>query len=600
VGQLKAMKNEEARAQRKYLLKLFNDSSKPYQPMFFSALGLQIFSVILTDLVSPLVVSKILVDLANEGKVESLSPYMNLIYVLIAIEVVGLSLRRAASFLEERFDAKSRITIVTNIFSKLLDQPASFHQNRFVGTTVNLISKTADCFGRTSGVFLFAFVPLVVIFVGTGIIMIPRVPLYFVALVVLGSAFTTVVVKRLPNQMRLSANAAKETTRIFGAMSDAISNIAAVKAESGEEIEKAKVIEIGKLSLAKNLEFSKRVLIWDSFLANSLNRTLRVLSVLFAVLVAVGQKADISNLYLATTLTLTFLIVLWTFSDALFDVTVYYGDAAPIVPILKAEVQVKDISNADELNDARGTIEIQDLTFKYPKNESFVFSDLSLKISAGEKVGIVGKSGAGKSTLVKLIMRFMDPTEGTILVDGVSTRMVTQESLRKNISYVSQEPMLFHRSVYQNITYGIDEVTDEEIKEVLERSHSQRFIDELPEGLNSIVGERGVNLSGGQRQRIAIARAMLKNAPILILDEATSALDSESEGFVQEAFAELMQNRTTLVIAHRLSTLLTMDRILVFDQGQIVEQGKHSELVKNRGIYAGLWEQQAGGFLPQS
>ena len=594
------MKNEEARAQRKYLLKLFNDSSKPYQPMFFSALGLQIFSVILTDLVSPLVVSKILVDLANEGKVESLSPYMNLIYVLIAIEVVGLSLRRAASFLEERFDAKSRITIVTNIFSKLLDQPASFHQNRFVGTTVNLISKTADCFGRTSGVFLFAFVPLVVIFVGTGIIMIPRVPLYFVALVVLGSAFTTVVVKRLPNQMRLSANAAKETTRIFGAMSDAISNIAAVKAESGEEIEKAKVIEIGKLSLAKNLEFSKRVLIWDSFLANSLNRTLRVLSVLFAVLVAVGQKADISNLYLATTLTLTFLIVLWTFSDALFDVTVYYGDAAPIVPILKAEVQVKDISNADELNDARGTIEIQDLTFKYPKNESFVFSDLSLKISAGEKVGIVGKSGAGKSTLVKLIMRFMDPTEGTILVDGVSTRMVTQESLRKNISYVSQEPMLFHRSVYQNITYGIDEVTDEEIKEVLERSHSQRFIDELPEGLNSIVGERGVNLSGGQRQRIAIARAMLKNAPILILDEATSALDSESEGFVQEAFAELMQNRTTLVIAHRLSTLLTMDRILVFDQGQIVEQGKHSELVKNRGIYAGLWEQQAGGFLPQS
>ena len=223
-----------------------------------------------------------------------------------------------------------------------------------------------------------------------------------------------------------------------------------------------------------------------------------------------------------------------------------------------------------------------------------------MKISAGEKVGIVGKSGAGKSTLVKLIMRFMDPTEGLILVDGVSTKSVTQESLRKNISYVSQEPMLFHRSVYQNITYGIDEVSDEEITQVLARSHSQGFIDELPEGLNSIVGERGVNLSGGQRQRIAIARAMLKNAPILILDEATSALDSESEGFVQEAFAELMEDRTTLVIAHRLSTLLTMDRILVFDQGQIVEQGKHSELVKKCGIYAGLWEQQAGGFLPES
>ena len=430
--------------------------------------------------------------------------------------------------------------------------------------------------------------------------MIPRVPLYFVALVVLGSAFTTIVVKRLPNQMRLSANAAKETTRIYGAMSDAISNIAAVKAESGETIEKEKVIEIGKLSLEKNLEFSKRVLIWDSFLANSLNRTLRVLSVLFAVLVAVGEKADISNLYLATTLTLTFLIVLWNFSDSLFDVTVYYGDAAPIVPILRSEVLVKDVSGANELEEARGTIEIQALSFKYQKTSAEVFNNLSLKISAGEKVGIVGKSGAGKSTLVKLIMRFMDPTEGLILVDGVSTKSVTQESLRKNISYVSTEKMLFQRSVYQNITDGIDEVSDEEITQVLARSHSQGFIDELPEGLNSIVGERGVNLSGGQRQRIAIARAMLKNAPILILDEATSALDSESEGFVQEAFAELMEDRTTLVIAHRLSTLLTMDRILVFDQGQIVEQGKHSELVKKCGIYAGLWEQQAGGFLPES
>ena len=186
-------------------------------------------------------------------------------------------------------------------------------------------------------------------------------------------------------------------------------------------------------------------------MANSLNRTLRVLSVLFAVLVAVGDKADISNLYLATTLTLTFLIVLWNFSDALFDVTVYYGDAAPIVPILRADVLVQDVSGADELEEARGAIEIVDLSFEYPKNSSSVFSHLSLKVAAGEKVGIVGKSGAGKSTLVKLIMRFMDPTEGVILVDGIATKSITQESLRKNISYVSQEPMLFHRSVYQNI-----------------------------------------------------------------------------------------------------------------------------------------------------
>lgn len=182
------MKNLEAREQRKYLLKLFH-ASKPYQYMFYFALCLQVISVVLTDIISPLVVSKILVDLANEGKVESIGPYRNMIYLLVVLEVLGLSLRRGASFLEERFNAKSQINIVTSIFSKLLEQPASFHQNRFVGTTVNLISKSADCFGRTSGVLLFSLLPLIVIFIGTGLIMIPRVPLYFVALVVLWDSF---------------------------------------------------------------------------------------------------------------------------------------------------------------------------------------------------------------------------------------------------------------------------------------------------------------------------------------------------------------------------------------------------------------------------
>lgn len=594
------MKNQETKEHRKYLIRLFYSASKPYHYMYIVAFLFQIVSVAVTDIVSPIIVSKILVDLAREGTVESLDPYKKYIYILILLEVIGLGFRRVASFLEERFDAKSRLNIVTTIFSRLLEQPASFHQNRFVGSTITLISKSADCFGRTSGVSLFAALPLAVIFIGTGILMIPRVPLYFLALVLVGVIYTTIIIKRLPNQMRLTANASKVTTKMFGAMSDAISNIAAVKAESGEDIEREKVVEIGRESLERNLEFSKRVLIWDSFLANSINRTLRVLSVFLAVVVAVGDKADISNLYLATTLTLSFLTYLWSFSDSLFDVTVYYGDAEPIVPLLRADITVKDRKDADELNQARGIVEIKGICYQYTNSKSTLFDDLTLTIGAGEKVGIVGKSGAGKSTLVKLIMRFIDPQSGEILIDGISTKSVTQESLRKNISYVSQEPVLFHRSVYQNITYGIDEVTDDEITQVMHRSHSEEFIDELPDGLLSIVGERGVNLSGGQRQRIAIARAMLKRAPILILDEATSALDSESEGYVQEAFAELMENRTTLVIAHRLSTLLNMDRIVVFDEGKIVEQGSHQQLVELGGIYAGLWAHQAGGFLPSS
>lgn len=592
-------KNLEAREQRKYLLSLFYDGAKPNKHLYIAAFIFQAISVSLTDVISPLIVSKILITLSKGGTTDTIETYKSYIYALVALEVFGLAFRRAATFLEERFDAKSRINVVTTIFSKLLEQPASFHQNRFVGSTIALISKCADCFGRTCGMSLFTVLPLVVIFIGTGIIMLPRLPLYFLAVVVVGIAYTIIVAKRLPNQMRLTSNASKEVTRMFGAMSDAISNIAAVKAESGEEIEKEKVKAIGKISLERNLEFSKRVLIYDSFLANSINRSLRVFSVLFAVLVAVEGNGDISNLYLATTLTLSILTYLWSFGDTLFDVTVYFGDAAPIVPILMADVVIQDEHDAGLLENAKGKIEFDKIGYRYPNTNQDVFSDLSLTINEGERVGIVGKSGAGKSTLVKLIMRFVDPTSGDIKIDSISTRSITQESLRNNIAYVAQEPMLFHRSVYQNITYGSDGINDQEVRNVLERAHAHEFIEELPEGIDSIVGERGVNLSGGQRQRIAIARAMLKNAPILILDEATSSLDSESEGFVQAAFEELMRDRTTIVIAHRLSTLLNMDRIVVFDKGRIVEEGTHQELVENNGIYAGLWEHQAGGFLGQ-
>ncbi|HMS25740.1 MAG TPA: ABC transporter ATP-binding protein, partial [Acidimicrobiia bacterium] len=384
---------------------------------------------------------------------------------------------------------------------------------------------------------------------------------------------------------------------MYGAMSDAISNITAVKAESGEEIEQEKISAIGEIVLEKNLKYARRALFFDSLLSNGINRSLRITSVAIAVVVAAGTDTNISNLYLATTLTMNFLGFLWQFSDMLGELTLYFGDAAPIVPMLEAEVAIKDRRDADELEEARGKIEIENVSFKYPNTNSYVFQDLNLTINAGERVGLVGKSGAGKSTLVKLVMRFIDTTEGEIKFDGVSARSITQESLRNNISYVAQEPMLFHRSVYQNIIYGNDRASSEDVSQVLRRAHAHEFIEELPEGIDSIVGERGVNLSGGQRQRIAIARAMLKNAPILILDEATSSLDSESEGFVQTAFEELMKDRTTLVVAHRLSTLLSMDRIIVFDQGAIAEQGTHVELVALGGIYSGLWEHQAGGFL---
>ncbi len=592
-------KNLEAKRHRKYLLKLFAKGSKQYWPIMALSSVSIIISLTLGDIIFTYLVSKILVDLSTD-RVASFDAYRGYIYTIIAIEIVSLVLRRVASFSEERFDAKSRVAISKIIFDKLLEHSASFHQNRFVGTTVTLISKTADAFGRTSAIWIYSILPMLVVFIGTGVLMLPRLPLYFICLVVTGTLFLILVLKLLPTQMKLATDASREVTRMYGAMSDAISNIAAVKAESGEGLEQEKISEIGELILEKNLRYANRALIRDSLIANSVNRSLRTLAVIVAIVVANGSNQDISNLYLATTLTMTFLTNIWTFGDSLSELTLYYGDAAPIVPMLEAEISIKDKKNADELVKVRGKIEIERVSFQYPKLDTYVFDDLNLTINAGERVGIVGRSGAGKSTLVKMIMRFIDPTKGDIKLDGISTRSITQESLRNNISYVAQEPMLFHRSVLQNITYGSENVTDEEIQRVLERSHALEFINELPKGLDSIVGERGVNLSGGQRQRIVIARAMLKNAPILILDEATSALDSESEGYVQAAFAELMKGRTTLVIAHRLSTLLNMSRIIVFEHGQMIEDGTHAQLVKDRGIYSGLWEHQAGGFLPQS
>ena len=212
----------------------------------------------------------------------------------------------------------------------------------------------------------------------------------------------------------------------------------------------------------------------------------------------------------------------------------------------------------------------------------------------------MGYSGSGKTTFVNLILRFFDIDSGRILIDGQDIKTVTEESLHSQIAMIPQDPILFHRSLLENIRYGLLDATEEQIIESSKMAHCHEFIEKLPEGYQTLVGERGIKLSGGQRQRIAIARAILKNAPILILDEATSSLDSVTENYIQESLALLMQNRTCLVVAHRLSTLFHMDRILVFNEGQVIEDGSHSELISENGHYAALWSMQAGGFLDEN
>jgi ATP-binding cassette subfamily B protein len=262
-----------------------------------------------------------------------------------------------------------------------------------------------------------------------------------------------------------------------------------------------------------------------------------------------------------------------------------------IVPL-----EIQDKADTAALNCTHGQITFDNVKFHYKGTEP-LFQNKSIEIKAGQKVGLVGYSGGGKSTFVNLILRLYDVTDGAILIDGQDIRDVTQDSLRENIAMIPQDPSLFHRSLMENIRYGRADSTDEEVIEAAKKAHAHEFISTLPQGYDSLVGERGVKLSGGQRQRIAIARAILKNAPILILDEATSQLDSVTESLIQESLWELMQNKTTIVIAHRLSTLLHMDRILVFDKGKINEDGTHSELLAKAGLYTSLWDAQVGGFL---
>ena len=272
--------------------------------------------------------------------------------------------------------------------------------------------------------------------------------------------------------------------------------------------------------------------------------------------------------------------------------------AAPMTEILLTRPTITDAPNASTLHVTKGDIELRRVSYAYSDApETDVITDLSLHIPAGQRVGVVGTSGAGKTTLTKLLLRFDDIRKGELLIDEQDIQYVTQASLRQALAYVPQEPLLFHRTLRENIAYSKPEATDTEVRQAAKAANALEFIERLPRGLDTVVGERGIKLSGGQRQRVAIARAILKNAPILILDEATSALDSESEKLIQASLEGLMKNRTSIVIAHRLSTIAKLDRIIVLEDGHIVEDGTHDALLQQHGIYAKLWNHQSGGFI---
>ncbi len=389
------------------------------------------------------------------------------------------------------------------------------------------------------------------------------------------------------------------TSALTGTIADILGNQQIVRFFATEDREVTRVVTDRKKIesvISKEIDVIQR----ESIIRQGALFTFQIITMAVCVWLFSTSNISIAALVFAVT-------YLGRLTGSIFDISPIirtseqvFLDAAEITDILSETPEVVDKPHAQQLTVEGGDVQFDQVSFAYHDSQSdSVITDLTLHIKSGERIGLAGPSGGGKTTLTKLILRFADITQGAIMIDGQDISQVSQKSLRSAIAYVPQEPYLFHRSLRDNVAYGRPGATDAEIMQAVERANATEFIDKLPGGLNTIVGERGVKLSGGQRQRIAIARAILKDAPILVLDEATSALDSESEKFIQDALTKLMQDRTSIVVAHRLSTIAKLDRIIVLDDGKIIENGTHTELLNQKGTYAKLWSHQSGGFIEE-
>jgi len=463
---------------------------------------------------------------------------------------------------------------------------------------VSQANKLTGAYVRMADSTIFNMLTLVVSIVATIVILAPRAPLY-VAILMVATVFYILGTVFFSRQVReANADEATAQSRQTGTLADSITNVFAVKTFSAAEAERQRFWEVSTRVRQAGRRSLYATIVRENF-ASIITQTIGIVALFIAVIGIGVLKADIATVFLIVAYTSSLGSRLWEFQGVLRQYNRAFGDASDMVKILQLGPDTKDPKHPEHSHISRGKIVFKNMTFTHGEASDPLFEKLNLRIEPGEKIGLVGHSGSGKTTLTKLLLRFSDIDSGSIEIDGQNITAITQDDLRRAISYVPQEPLLFHRSLRENIAYGKPDATPEEIARATELAHAAEFIDKLPHRYETLVGERGVKLSGGQRQPIAIARAMLKTAPILVLDEATSALDSESERLIQDALWHLMEGRTAIVIAHRLSTIQRMDRIVVLQNGQIAEQGSHTQLLALGGEYAKLWTHQSGGFIEE-
>ena len=473
-------------------------------------------------------------------------------------------------------------------------QSMSFWTGRMSGSVNSQINYVAQGLNVVEH-FLRIIFAIVVMAVNVGLIL--QVNTWVALIFACVFVFRLVYGLYMMKPMKAASKAASaSSSALSGKIVDSISNFAVVKLFAGANKERKHLeqprqenIKNRKRSFLLNRMFSAVPnMVWDVAFGFTLY--------LCVVLYMRGEIA-VSEIVFSTSVFFNVMGMIAQIINSIPPIVETLGSASKAYTELVVPVSVMDAPNAPDLQVTCGTIEFRNVSFKYKRK--WVLKDLNLKIKCGERVGIVGPSGAGKTTLVHLLMRFWDPTHGQILIDGQDIKEYTQDSLRENIAFIPQDPTMFNRTLRENIGYGKVNATDAEIRRAAKRATAHDFIMETEKKYDSLVGERGIKLSGGQRQRIAIARAFLKDAPILVLDEATSALDSETEVAIQKSFDELAAGRTTVAIAHRLSTLRNMDRIIVIKDCHVIEQGSHQSLLRKRGEYARLWKMQSGGFLQE-
>jgi ATP-binding cassette subfamily B protein len=517
-----------------------------------------------------------------------------IVLILIANFIAYLGYR-VNHFVSNSFEISVMRDLLNTCFEYLQKHSFGYFSNNFSGSLQRKVNRYARSYEDITDLIIWEAVPNLLRVISIIVILSLKYWAIGFALLIWAVIHTAFNYYFTQYKLKFDLKKSKIDTEISGFLSDTITNNLNIKIFSNLNFE---VVGYKKLT-QKWAEVAAKS--WDlEAISQAVQGILMILIEFFAFTYALkfwrmGQFNLGDFVFLQSYVLMTFNNV-WNFSRYLKRFYESMADANEMTEILLEKHEVEDKKNAKQLQVKKGSIDFKKVAYSYNTNVT-IYDDFNLIIPAGEKIAIIGPSGGGKSTFVKLLLRFYNLDSGKILIDGQDISAVTQDSLRSNIALVPQDPILFHRSIIDNIRYAKIDATDEEVIEAARLAHCHEFITKFPLAYQTFVGERGVKLSGGERQRVAIARAILKNAPILILDEATSSLDSESERLIQDALKNLMHRKTAIVIAHRLSTVMQMDRIVVIENGKVIEEGKHKELLKlSEGTYQKLWNIQAGGF----